>query len=239
MSSTNKTTNYNLSQFLGTDKPAWLGDYNSDMQKIDTGIHSAQTTATGADGKADANTTAIGDITDLQTTAKTNVVAAINEVNTAVGTAQNTANDANATAIQAKGEADKLIEQFNFTTTTYGQNDLSFDNFSYTGGDLRVAINDDGSLFKVYGSIIGIVSANQPSKIHILNNKITVDQEYAIVNVGSYQMPDKTTLDLYATVKNGEIIIEFTPSFNGTVIERLMPCLYVNKNFGDVIPPAQ
>lgn len=35
MSSTNKTTNLGLSQFLGTDKPAWLGDYNSDMQKID------------------------------------------------------------------------------------------------------------------------------------------------------------------------------------------------------------
>lgn len=35
MSSTNKTTKLGLSQFLGTDKPAWLGDYNSDMQKID------------------------------------------------------------------------------------------------------------------------------------------------------------------------------------------------------------
>lgn len=37
MSSTNKTTNLQLSQFLGTDKPAWLGDYNLDMQKIDDG----------------------------------------------------------------------------------------------------------------------------------------------------------------------------------------------------------
>lgn len=35
MSSTNKTTKLGLSQFLGTDKPAWLGDYNADMQKID------------------------------------------------------------------------------------------------------------------------------------------------------------------------------------------------------------
>lgn len=35
MSSTNKTAKLSLSQFLGTDKPAWLGDYNSDMQKID------------------------------------------------------------------------------------------------------------------------------------------------------------------------------------------------------------
>lgn len=38
MSSTNKTTNYNLSQFVGTDVPSWLGDYNGDMGKIDKAI---------------------------------------------------------------------------------------------------------------------------------------------------------------------------------------------------------
>lgn len=35
MSSTNKTQNVELSQFLGQDKPAWLTDYNEDMRKID------------------------------------------------------------------------------------------------------------------------------------------------------------------------------------------------------------
>lgn len=35
MASTNKTANYDLSQFVGTDRPTWLGDYNSDMTKID------------------------------------------------------------------------------------------------------------------------------------------------------------------------------------------------------------
>ena len=66
MSSTNKTTNYELSQFLGSDKPAWLVDYNGDMQKIDTQMKAnaeaaaaAQTKANTADGKADANATAI------------------------------------------------------------------------------------------------------------------------------------------------------------------------------------
>lgn len=36
MTATNKTTNYELSQFVGTDRPTWLGDYNGDMSKIDT-----------------------------------------------------------------------------------------------------------------------------------------------------------------------------------------------------------
>lgn len=35
MTATNKTTNYELSQFVGADRPTWLGDYNSDMSKID------------------------------------------------------------------------------------------------------------------------------------------------------------------------------------------------------------
>ena len=35
MSATNHTRNYNLSQFVGTDRPTWLGDYNGDMTKID------------------------------------------------------------------------------------------------------------------------------------------------------------------------------------------------------------
>lgn len=35
MTATNHTNNYNLSQFVGTDRPTWLGDYNDDMTKID------------------------------------------------------------------------------------------------------------------------------------------------------------------------------------------------------------
>lgn len=35
MTATNHTENYNLSQFVGTDRPTWLVDYNGDMEKID------------------------------------------------------------------------------------------------------------------------------------------------------------------------------------------------------------
>lgn len=35
MTATNHTKHYNLSQFTGTDRPTWIGDYNSDMSKID------------------------------------------------------------------------------------------------------------------------------------------------------------------------------------------------------------
>lgn len=35
MTATNHTKNYDLSQFAGTDRPTWLGDYSGDMAKID------------------------------------------------------------------------------------------------------------------------------------------------------------------------------------------------------------
>lgn len=57
MSSTNKTTNYNLSQYIGTDKPTYLGDYNSDMLKIDTQMKAnadSASNATAAAGTAQA-----------------------------------------------------------------------------------------------------------------------------------------------------------------------------------------
>ena len=48
MSSTNKTEHYNLPQFIGSDIPTWLGDFNSAMTDIDTGINAAATLASGA-----------------------------------------------------------------------------------------------------------------------------------------------------------------------------------------------
>ena len=54
MSSTNKTTNYNLSQYIGTDKPTYLGDYNSDMLKIDTQLKANADSASNAASAAGA-----------------------------------------------------------------------------------------------------------------------------------------------------------------------------------------
>lgn len=54
MSSTNKTTNYKLSQYIGTDKPTYLGDYNGDMLKIDTQLKANADSASNAASAAGA-----------------------------------------------------------------------------------------------------------------------------------------------------------------------------------------
>lgn len=54
MSSTNKTTNYKLSQYIGTDKPTYLGDYNGDMLKIDNQLKANADAASNAASAAGA-----------------------------------------------------------------------------------------------------------------------------------------------------------------------------------------
>lgn len=69
MSATNKTTYLDLPQFIGTDVPSWLGDFNGAMKKIDTGYNNvdikagqAASTANSASSKADINTQSITSI---------------------------------------------------------------------------------------------------------------------------------------------------------------------------------
>ena len=158
MSSTNKTTNYDLSQFLGTDKPAWLVDYNGDMGKIDTAIKNAADAATTADGKADTASNNIGTLANLTTTEKSTLVGAINEVDSAVGTAQSTADSAASTASTANTTASGLASYLTLSSVskytasnmsvTLGGGSLSSGNSSIT-----VARNSDGTVAKIYGQL--------------------------------------------------------------------------------------
>lgn len=62
MTATSKTENYELSQFVGSDRPTWLGDYNSDMSKIDAQLkQNADDIASAAAG----GLTSVSHTTDL------------------------------------------------------------------------------------------------------------------------------------------------------------------------------
>lgn len=82
MSSSNKTTNYNLSQYIGTDKPTYLGDYNGDMLKIDTQMKNNANSATEAIAQAgEANTKATTLEEKVKSVSK-NVESLLNDVTT-------------------------------------------------------------------------------------------------------------------------------------------------------------
>ena len=111
MSSTNKTSHYELSQFIGTDKPAWLTDYNSDMLKIDTWLAAAAAEASGAQ--------------DTATSAASAAQAAQNTANQAVTSAQ-----ANAEGLtELKAELTNTVE----TMTRLGNADRGSCVISYSG----------------------------------------------------------------------------------------------------------
>lgn len=81
MASTNKTTHYDLPLFVGTDKPTWLGDFNSAMTALDNAIyHAAQAAATAQSQATTANSTATAASSNA-TTAIQNASHALNLAN--------------------------------------------------------------------------------------------------------------------------------------------------------------
>lgn len=114
--STNKTANYELPQFIGSDKPTWLGDFNSAMLAIDTGMaENASDISDMASDVASASASASQasqDVTALTSTVNTlssNVSTATTTANNAQSTATsalNTANSAQSTANTADSKAD-------------------------------------------------------------------------------------------------------------------------------------
>jgi hypothetical protein len=243
MSSTNKTTNYQLSQFIGTDKPAWLSDYNGDMGKIDAGVAAAQNTATGADGKATANATAIGTLSSLTTEAKTNLVAAVNEVNTSAATALNTATNAAGNASQAKNATDALksyLAMTNFKNIETSEVVASVGTVDHSW--LKVARNADGTLGKIYGRIDHIASS---TAFELQTLTVNVDtglrpkSDFDIVSAGIAQCMDSTVsqenIQVTITVKTtGKLVLTFYSRSGGKIYGLIFPpCLYFIQDFGD------
>lgn len=145
MASTNKTTHYELSQYVSSDKPTYLSDYNGDMLKIDTGINTAQTTAdtastaatnaataagtaqttadtaitnaATADGKAVNALNSIGTMANLTTAEKNTLVGAINEVDGDIGNLSSLQTDVATSIVAAINSIEVKVEELdNYST---------------------------------------------------------------------------------------------------------------------------
>ena len=236
MASTNHTANYNLSQFLGTDKPAWLGDYNSDMSKIDAGIAGAASTASGADGKATSNATAIGTLASLTTDVKTDLVSAVNEVDGHADTAQNTANTALTTANGAKTTADGVAAYL--AMTNYG--DVDNADITITAGSIsqkgmHYASNAAGTLGKLYGYLYH-VSITGASTITIADLPFDVTSEFTVQGIIFAQATnDKALYYPSVTFKtDNTATISFPAGYAGLTLNLYFAaCLIFIQNFGD------
>lgn len=241
MSSTNKTSNYNLSQFVGADKPAWLADYNQDMSKIDAQMKLNADDITTVDGKADTNTTNIGTLPNLNTSVKTDLVSATNEVYNTATTANNTAMQAATNANTAKIEADALTSYLSITNTASVTP-------SVTGGTIAAqgmyyALNAGGTLGKVYGRVVFNTTTTSDITITIPVPAINVTQAINISSAVYFTRIINGTFDGIGyrdlTINtNGNITFTIPGTVVGARISVwLPPCLYFFTDFGDVVNP--
>lgn len=145
-----RTVNYDLCQYEGSDKTSYLINYNGDMLKIDTAIKgakdaadNAQSKANTADGKADANAASISTL-DTQINGAGGVAAdvsslqgSVNTINSLIGTGEPTTQDK--TIIGAINELAGEIPSGNIDAA-----DVAYDNTQsgLTADDVQEAIDE-------------------------------------------------------------------------------------------------
>lgn len=116
MSYTNHTPNYNLPQYVGTDKPTFLGDFNNAMTTIDTQMHSnAQNAGEGIAALQQAQA-ALSQTQETLTEVQAevaNVSGIAANVNTNVQQALSAANDATTAANNATSQIQPAVAAAN------------------------------------------------------------------------------------------------------------------------------
>lgn len=107
--STNKTANYELPQFVGTDKPTWLGDFNTAMATIDGGMAENKSNIESMDSRvssAESSASQASQNVSALTTRVDSVESSVSSATTTANNAQSTATTALNTANTANGKAD-------------------------------------------------------------------------------------------------------------------------------------
>lgn len=158
MSATNKTLNFDLPQFVGTDVPSWLVDWNGTMGKIDTALKGA------TDNANDAKQIASG----VEGVAENAVTVATQAQGTA-STAQQTATNASALALQNSNKIDE--DRVRITALEQG-----------AGGagewePITLTVTEDGSVD--YYGVAGSVLLNKKQGILKMNVNINCKQHTA------------------------------------------------------------
>lgn len=160
MSSTNKTTNYKLSQYIGTDKPTYLGDYNGDMLKIDNQMKvnaDSASNATSAAGAAQAVADkASKDVKALNdsVTANSKDIASLKTKNAQQDVSiQNATNSASSALSKANQNAQNITDINTRNQCIQGTNIHNTGLPNYTKGSWNCTYNRFSGLLNISGQI--------------------------------------------------------------------------------------
>lgn len=222
MSHTNTTANYNLPQFVGTDKPSWLTDVNGAMTGIDTQMKA----------NADAITTTAGDLSTLAgrvTTAEGNISSQAASIQTVSGVASN----ASTTATNANTKVDGLTAYL--TMSDNGDITPTVTGGTASGNTLRYASNADGSAGKVYGNLTVAVTSAGGATIVLPTpfrptSGFNVQGNCLLWNVTDKEM----NLARYAIDTSGNLTLTLSSYFyNKTVSYQFIASMMFWSDFGD------
>lgn len=195
MSSTNKTTNYELSQFIGSDKPAWLVDYNGDMSKIDNQMKanadaaasaasqasSAGTAASGAaDGVQALNTQingAGGIASDLVT-----VQSSINTINSLIGNGEPTTQDKT------------IIGAINELAAEIPGGDIAADHVTYSNTSSGLAASN---VQAAIDEVVTMIPSIPTATTEVQRGTLTAGQTSVALTFATQTIGANTLLDVY------------------------------------------
>ena len=217
MSATNSTVNYGLPQFLATDKPAWLVDFNGAMSDIDTAIKEAKTAGDNAQSTANTNTANIqtldGTVTSQGTaigslqTAVAGNSGSINTINSLIGNGEPTTTDK--TIIGA-------INEINSKVGDVEADDVSFDNANtgLSATDVQAAIVEVKGLIPQGGSVDAddVSYDNTTSVLTATNVQDAVDEVQAEIAA----LPSSSSYDFDLTAHTGKFTVTLETGWSVT-----------------------
>ena len=209
MASTNKTTYLKLPQYVETDTPTWLGDFNEAMNLIDEGVKGVSNQAANAVATA---TTALNLANSLSADVKTAQTTANNAYNLATSVERNLTSLQN-TVSSVQSSLSALSTQVNNVPSTIDQSWVD-----YEGG---LTMNVPG--FEVHE---GVIEAHYNKylriftlDLYLLTEKFTVDvtlpANSVIATLPASLRPGKTVLisDVHYLYLDADVAIGQTSNF--------------------------
>ena len=195
MSATNATTNYSLPLFIGTDKPAWLVDWNTAMTDIDsqmkvnaTAILANETAISGLSTTVSAHTTSISTISGQISTLTTGLNTAqgnINTINSLIGNGEPTTSDK--TLIGAINEIYGMI-------TGGGGTEIQAANVSFDGTASGLNADDvQEAIEEVYAAIPSIPSASS----EVQTGTLAAGSTSVVLTFSAQTIGATTLIDIY------------------------------------------
>lgn len=259
MAHTNSTTNYNLPQWVGSDKPTFLGDLNTAFNDIDAQMKTNADGIVAADDKAEnattlANdaqddvdaltlrvTTAEGDIANNttlignNTTSINNLTSSIETINTQLGNKQNTITGAASTVTTNNLTASRvLVSDSAGKITNSSISDTELSRLSGVTGNIQTQIN------RVHDWSVVQLNLNSPgtAEVHTIPNITNYKELMFLIIDNNGRIANGITIPKSLFIKQG-IELHFNEFMSATGwVDSIHRIEYVSNTSVRIVTPS-